>query len=147
MIHIVQSGETVYSIAGAYGVSPASVIAGNDLARPLCRYPRTGAADPYSRQRLRYRRGRQSVQHFGAVGVSENEILQYNPTLFGNREIYPGQTLVLSYTEEKKGNLSFNGYAYPFIEDFLLRSVMPYLGRGDGVHLRLPRRRQSHSSR
>lgn len=109
MIHIVQSGETVYSIAGAYGVSPASVIAGNDLRAPYAVTPGQALLILIPASVYVTAEGRQSVQHFGAVGVSENEILQYNPTLFGNREIYPGQTLVLSYTEEKKGNLSFNG--------------------------------------
>lgn len=127
MIHIVQSGETVYSIAGAYGVSPASVIAGNDLRAPYAVTPGQALLILIPASVYVTAEGDSLYSISARSGVSENEILQYNPTLFGNREIYPGQTLVLSYTEEKKGNLSFNGYAYPFIEDFLLRSVMPYL--------------------
>ena len=39
----------------------------------------------------------------------------------------PGQTLVIKYSGEKSRDLIVNGYAYPFIDEAVLRSVLPYL--------------------
>lgn len=39
----------------------------------------------------------------------------------------PGEELVISYQQAKYGEMSVNGYAYPFIERELLLNTLPYL--------------------
>lgn len=60
-------------------------------------------------------------------GTSVRQLQQNNPILAGGSEVYPGQTLVISYQQQKEGTLSVNGYAYPFIDRTLLRSTLPFL--------------------
>ena len=60
-------------------------------------------------------------------GVSLRQLYRNNPILEGRPLLYPGQTLVISYQGEKEGTLSVNGYAYPHIDQELLRSSAPYL--------------------
>ena len=55
------------------------------------------------------------------------QLQRNNPVLGGGEAVYPGQTLVISYRQEKEGTLSVNGYAYPFIDKALLRATLPYL--------------------
>ena len=50
-----------------------------------------------------------------------------NPALGGKTDVYPGQTLVLSYDQQREGSMAVNGYAYPFIERDVLRQTLPYL--------------------
>lgn len=39
----------------------------------------------------------------------------------------PGQTLVIDFTEEKRRSLVINSYAYPYINQDVLRRALPYL--------------------
>ena len=41
--------------------------------------------------------------------------------------VYPGQTIVIDYEQEKQGVLSTNGYVYPFVDRAVLRQALPYM--------------------
>lgn len=126
-IHVVKAGESLYSIAQDYGVSQARLMADNQLPDPsrlavgqtiVVRYPQAvytvqpgDTLESVSRQ----------------TGVPVRTLLQNNLNLRGESAIYPGQTLVLSYQGEKRGTLSVNGYAYPFIDRGLLQRTLPFL--------------------
>ena len=61
-------------------------------------------------------------------GLSTRTLWRRNWPLGGRESIYPGQTLVLSYREERAlGDAVFNGYAYPNIHADLLSAQLPYL--------------------
>lgn len=126
-IHVVQAGDSLYSIAQEYGVSVARLMADNQLPDPsrlavgqtiVVRYPSAvytvqpgDTLDAVARE----------------TGIPVRVLLQNNPNLRGESVIYPGQTLVLRYRGEKQGTLSVNGYAYPFIDKGLLQRTLPYL--------------------
>lgn len=126
-IHVVKAGESLYSIAQDYGVSQARLMADNQLPDPsrlavgqtiVVRYPQAvytvqpgDTLESVARQ----------------TGIPVRTLLQNNPNLRGESAIYPGQTLVLSYLGEKRGTLSVNGYAYPFIDKGLLQRTLPFL--------------------
>lgn len=126
-IHVVKAGESLYSIAQDYGVSQARLMADNQLPDPsrlavgqtiVVRYPQ----DVYTVQP-----GDTLDSVARETGVPVRTLLQNNPNLRGESAIYPGQTLVLSYRGAKRGTLSVNGYAYPFIDKGLLQRTLPYL--------------------
>ena len=77
-LHIVQSGETLPSIAAAYG-------------------------------------------------TTVRDLWRNNWFLGGNFLLLPGQTLVISYYDDKLGPALINGYAYPDIAPSLLSAQLPYL--------------------
>ncbi len=60
-------------------------------------------------------------------GTSVRSLWQNNSFLGGSTSIQAGETLVISYFDNKLGTASFNGYAYPFIASSLLDSELPYL--------------------
>lgn len=126
-IHVVQPGDSLYSIAMEYGVSLSQLTADNQLPDPnrlavgqtiVIRYP----AATYT-----VRPGDTLAGIAQANSTTVRALLRANPALNGREAIYPGQTLVLSYRGEKRGTLSVNGYAYPFIDRALLRRELPYL--------------------
>lgn len=126
-IHVVQAGDSLYSISQDYGVSVARLMADNQLPDPsrlavgqtiVVRYP----SAVYTVQP-----GDTLESVAQETGVPVRLLLQNNPNLRGESTIYPGQTLVLRYRGEKQGTLSVNGYAYPFIDKGLLQRTLPFL--------------------
>ena len=50
-----------------------------------------------------------------AHNISIMELLRNNPYLVERRYIYPGETFVIKYEDAKIGQISTNGYVYPFV--------------------------------
>jgi spore germination protein len=62
-----------------------------------------------------------------AYNISVKQLFRNNPMLSERTYIYPGETLIIDYDLEKIGDISTNGYAYPYISKDLLRCILPYL--------------------
>ncbi len=127
LIHVVSSGETIYSIASYYGVSAESIVINNQLQNPnnlvvgqtiVILYPQrvytAGEGDTLS-----------SISK--KTGVSVKTLRRNNPVVNTGLYIYPGQTIVLEFAQEKIGALEVNGYAYTYINDDILANCLPYL--------------------
>ncbi len=126
-IHVVSSGETVYSIAQKYGIPVSQIINDNQLMDPsklvvgqtiVIRIP-LQVHTVQSGQTLR------SIAR--QYGKTVRMLQQNNPVLGGSSLIYPGQTLVISYQAQPEEEIAVNGYAYPFIDRTLLQSTLPFL--------------------
>jgi LysM domain./Glycosyl hydrolases family 18. len=128
IIHVVQQGQTLNSIAAEYGVTPERLIIDNELPNPenlvvgqslIVRIPTlvhtvvqgdtlTSIAETYN--------------------VTVKDILRNNPWAAAQTTLNPGQTLVIAFEEEPKlGNVLINGYAYPFINREVHRKTLPFL--------------------
>lgn len=125
-IHIVQKGETVSGIAGAYGVDPGRLMSDNSV-------PMDGALAVGQTLVIRFPRQVHAVGQGETLysiaqdyGVTVRQLWQNNFWLGGGTSLRPGQVLVISYFDEKLGTGTFNGYAYPFIDRELLQAVAPY---------------------
>ncbi len=126
-IHVVKAGETVGSIAEFYGVDPARLAADNAV-------PASGALAVGQTLVVRFPRLVHAVQPGETLyaiadryGTSVRSLWQNNFFLGGSTSIQAGETLVISYFDNKLGTASFNGYAYPFIASSLLDAELPYL--------------------
>ncbi|SBW03959.1 Spore germination protein YaaH [uncultured Eubacteriales bacterium] len=126
-IHIVTAGETAYSIARQYGIPLSQLTVDNGLVEPyrlavgqalVVQFPNqihtVGPGDTVTGIARRY-------------GLSVRQLYRNNPVLGGEPVLYPGQTIVITYTGDRTSTLSVNGYAYPYINKELLRSTIPYL--------------------
>ena len=126
-IHVVQSGESVDSIAEYYGVNPVRLASDNAV-------PPSGALAVGQTLVVRFPRmvhavrpGETLFSIARAYGVSVRQLWQNNWYLGGDTAIVPGDILVISYFDEPLGIASLNGYAYPYIESSLLHTQLPYL--------------------
>jgi len=126
-IHVVKSGETVYSIARQYGASPTQIIRDNGLGPSG--YPALGQAliIAVPTKTHTVEPGETLFSIAIKYKISVNQLRKNNLSLMGSDTIYPGQVLIVSYGEEKLGSLASGGYAYPFINDETLRRTLPYL--------------------
>ncbi len=128
MIHTVKKGDTVYKIAKEYGVPLSRIVIDNGLNEPsrLAVGEDLVVRTPALTHTVRQGETLYSIAKM--YGTTVLELWQNNPNLGGLTLIYPGQTLVISYVPERNlGDISVNGYAYPFIEEDVLRRTLPYL--------------------
>ena len=127
IIHVVRPGERLEAIAAMYGADPAWLRADNGVPANdalavgqalLVRFPQVVHA---------VREGETLYQIAQDYGVSVRQLLRRNIQLGGEAALTPGQPLVISYAETKLGGITTNGYAYPYIRQPLLASVLPYM--------------------
>ena len=95
IIHVVKSGESVYSIASQYGVAPGEIIAENGLSSPNQlsvgqALVITPAARTYTVQS-----GDTLYAIAQRFGITVNEILESNPEITNPSMIYPGQEIII----------------------------------------------------
>lgn len=127
IIHVVTPGETLFSIAQRYGVPESRLLTDNELEADTPLVVGQTLVIQFPEQTYTVQEGDTLTSIAEALGVSVNQLLRNNPGLNGLSVVYPGQTLVVSYIQEKQGTMSVNGYAYPFIDRDVLRKTLPYL--------------------
>jgi spore germination protein len=127
-IHVVKAGDTINSIAAQYGVSVDRIVTDNQLPNPQnlvagqslgIRFPdvvhTVAAGDTVASIAQRY-------------GVSVNQIRQNNPRETAQESLTPGDVLVITFAQEEKlRTIRLNGYAYPYINQTVLRETLPFL--------------------
>ncbi len=126
-IHVVKAGDTLFSISAQYNI-PLSRLAsenGLDPGAPLAVGQALVLLTP-------------SVIHTVAPGdtvttiarrydITVRQLYRNNPVLQGLPRIYPGQTLVIAFTDTPTLPLQTLSYAYPYISPVQLRSILPFL--------------------
>jgi spore germination protein len=125
-IHVVQPGETIYSIADKYKVSPTRLIQDNGLIEPFRLVIGQTIVIVYPEQTYTVSEGDSIDSIAKAQGVSLMQLLRNNPFLFDRKFIYPGETLVISY-KPSNIKISTNGYTNPYMNRDILRKTLPYL--------------------
>lgn len=127
IIYIVQPGDTIYSIAESYNVSAERLILDNGLTNPSNLVEGQSIVIVYPKRTYTIQEGDSLYSIAAAYNISVKQLLRNNPMLSNRAYIYPGETLIIDYDLEKIGDISTNGYAYPYISKDLLRNVLPYL--------------------
>lgn len=126
-IHIVKNGETAESIASMYGVPTFIVVTLNNLEN-LSRLVEGQALLILEPTRYHTVRENETVYSIAQnYGIDVNTLYRNNPILGGRTDIYPGQTLVISFERSVQGSIDVNGYAYPYIDIPLLERTLPYI--------------------
>lgn len=126
-IHTVQSGDSVYSIAREYGVTPSRIITDNLLENPgnlvvgqdiIILFPTVTHTT----------RGGETLEYIASLyNITLQKLYRNNPILDGMPSIYPGQVLNIEYETPPLGDITSLGYAYPNIERSTLKRTLPYL--------------------
>lgn len=126
-IYTVQSGDSIYSIARRFGVPPSRIITDNFLTSPGNLVVGQDLVILFPTQTHTVRGGETLYSIAQDFGTTIGELFRNNPNLDGIPTVFPGQVLNISYDEPPLGELTTNGYAYPYIDRTVLRRTLPYL--------------------
>lgn len=127
IIHIVQSGDTIYSIAAQYGVSPQWLMYDNQIEFPESLVLGQALLILIPEQIHTVQSGQTLFSIASSYGISTLDLVRNNPFLINAGSLLEGQQLTIQYEGEKNGIFSINGYAYPFINRNLLSQTLLYL--------------------
>lgn len=127
VIHIVKPNETLADIAALYGVSIQRIITDNGLfgmpnivvgqalliLLPEIVHTVKKNETLYSISRL--------------YNTTVINLLQKNPTLILDPNLYPGDKLTITFKNEGNKNLYLYGYTYPYVNETILKKSLPFL--------------------
>lgn len=125
IIHVVQPGETIYTIAAGYNVSVSKLVEDNGLTNADELVIGQSIVIVTASQYYIVQEGDTLESIANGFGVTKMQLLRNNPFLSGREFLYQGEEIVISYNTQ--GNVSINAYAYPFIERDTLTKTLPYL--------------------
>lgn len=126
-IHVVRPGETIYSIAADYNVSPMLIINQNQFENPDNLSVGQAVVILFPEITHKVKPGETVSSIARQYGVTPLSILQNNPQISASGMIYAGETIVITFRDKKTDDISVNGYAYPNIDRSVLRRSLPYL--------------------
>ncbi len=127
IIHTVKSGDTLYALAQRYGVALSLLAIDNGLDPTVSLVPGQALVIRFPAVVHTVRPGETLSSIARQYGVSLRRLWQNNLSLEGGDAIWPGQTLVISYNQDPGPEITVNAYAYPYIDDTLLSTTLPFL--------------------
>ncbi len=127
VIYTVQPGDSLYSIAQRFRVSPQRVILDNGLSEPQSLA--VGQSLLLLSPALTYtaRQGDTLPAIADHFGVTPEILLQNNPRLSLSAPLRVGQDIVIHFTAAKRRRIALNGYASSSVDRNLLGRTLPYL--------------------
>ncbi|MFA9377929.1 MAG: glycosyl hydrolase family 18 protein [Lachnotalea sp.] len=127
IIHVVKQGDTLTSVANQYNVSSERIILDNGIENIEGLVVGQALVILIPKIIHVVVSGDTIASVSKEYGVDEINLLQNNPNLINNSTLYVGESLAISFEGEKLRNGRFNGYAYPFINNNILRRTVTYL--------------------
>jgi len=127
IIHVVQPGDTIYSIADQYGKSADDIIRENGLRDPSNLVVGQTIVIAFPDQRYIVQEGDTLSGIAERFNTTVMELLRNNPFLLARENIYPGETIVIRFQDEKLRTITTFGYVFPYVAIDSLRLSLPYL--------------------
>ena len=127
IIHVVRSGESIYSIANSYGVRASDIIINNGINNPDRIIPGQSLVILIPQIEYIIKPGDTLNSIAEQFNITPLNILQNNPQIIGMPYIIAGNRLVIKYNDEKRRNIRLNGFAYPNINRGILQKALTYL--------------------
>lgn len=127
MIHVVQPGDSIYSIATRYGVPMQKIIDENRLQNPeQLVIGQTIVVDTEGTQH-KVAPGQSLYSIARNYRVTVSGLLRANPDITDPSRIQVGQIITIPVPQQKLGTIDVNGYAFPSISTATLNDTLPHL--------------------
>lgn len=125
IIYVVQSGDTITTIANKFGVSETRLILDNGIINPTDLVIGQTIVIAYPQETYIVKEGDTLSEISLEYGISVMQLYRNNPFLWDRDYIFPGEELIISY--DTKMAVTTNAYAFPFIHTDVLKKSLPYL--------------------
>lgn len=127
IIHTVSEGETVFSIARKYAVSPIKIIENNLLPYPDRLIPGQMLLILTPTRTYIVRGGDTVLKLCRRFDIKKKTLLANNPSLHGRQTLHAGTELVIRYDAPTSGSAAINGYVYKNTTADRFWTLLPYL--------------------
>ncbi len=127
IIHVVQPGETIASIAELYDLSVDRLILENEISTPSTLAIGQTIVIVYPLLNHTVQEGDTLESIAEMYHVPLMQILRNNPYLSNRGRLYPGETITITYDTNKIGTISVGGYVYSYVNRDILRKTLPFL--------------------
>lgn len=127
MIHIVKEGETLFSIANMHGVSVERLQYDNQIGsdQPLVIGQALLVLIPRIVHQVMTGDSLYSIAQEYQTTIPN--LLRNNPYLDVTGYLIEGESIVVEYESPHLGNLRAKGYAYPYVDEVVLREALLYI--------------------
>jgi len=127
IIHVVQQGETINSIANMYGKDIDRLIQENGLENADNLAIGQSIVIVYAKQTHTVKEEDTLQGIADQYGITLIQLLRNNPYLLDRENIFPGETLVIHYEDEKISQTTTNGLVFPYIDLKILEKNLLFL--------------------
>lgn len=126
IIHVVQQGETIQTIADKYKLPARYLIEQNGITNENDLLVGQTIVVIYPKEVHTVKEGDTLTSIAKMYNVDIMQILRNNPNIL-DRVLKPGEIVIISYDSIKEGEIAITGYAYPYIDRDILKKTLPYL--------------------
>lgn len=126
-IHVVKSGDTVFSIAKEYGVSVQRLIYDNELYTPENLVIGQALLILHPTKIHQVKPGDTLYSIAQNYQVSVISLIRNNPYIVQEQQLKEGEVIVITYEGTRNKTISTNGYVYPYVNRQVLEQTLPYL--------------------
>jgi len=127
IIHVVQQGETIDSIAQMYGIDEDRLIKENGLADQNKLAVGQTILIVHAKQVHTVKEGDTLQSIADQYGITLIQLLRNNSYLLDREFIYPGEMIVIDFEDEKITKIATNGYVFPYVEPKILEKNLLYM--------------------
>lgn len=127
IIHVVKKDETIGSIADQYQVDTDKLIQENGLTNPFDLAVGQTIVIVRTKQAHTVQEGDSLQGIANQYGIALIELLRNNPFLIDREYIFPGESLVIQYEDEKIEKITTNGYVFPYVDLNTLKKNLLFL--------------------
>lgn len=127
IIYVVRPGDSIYSIARAYGMDPEKIIKDNEPTNPdMLTAGQTLVLMTDTIPHL-VTSGQSLYSIARGYGVTTAQIIAANPQIINPNQIKVGQIINIPVPSQIRGTIDVNGYAFTNIDRNILDRTLPYL--------------------
>ena len=126
-IHVVKSGESIYSISRLYRVPWQKIVSDNELQNPNQLVPGQTLVILEGTRRHVVVPGDSLYSIAQTYRLNLTDLIQANPQIANTQILYPGQIITIPPVTINFGTIAVNGYAFPNIDMEVLNRTLPHL--------------------
>lgn len=127
VIYVVQSGDSVFSIAQRFGTSSEEIISSNEITQPDSLVIGQAIVIPVNSFTYQLQRGETLYSLSQRFNIPLSSIIEANPQITDPSNIPTGESIIIPSPPEKLRAILANGYAFPNIRNDVLENTLPYL--------------------